>query len=300
MSKNNKKVLICGAGAIGVFLGTLLHAFGHDVKLFGRRKLKSVDNNIIIDGKVYAVPEKTFKIPKNEKFDFIFVTTKLYDFNKMLNLIKKHKIKCSAISAIQNGLVDTSKYPKIDGKNILPVTVFSGFNLSEGKLDTSPTKVGWIVQSSPDGKQISSFLFESGIPCKTSEKFDSLRTEKSLVNGCLNGLSAIENKPFSYLLTNKETLERVRRLFEESYNILKTEHELESSNKLWKNMIKNWSKLNHYSSTCQDIKSGRKDEIKFFNGYLVELGKKHKLSTLENQKIMKEIRALRNSKAFKH
>jgi len=38
------KILIFGAGSVGTFLGTKLHAVGHQVLLYGRRKLDNLSD----------------------------------------------------------------------------------------------------------------------------------------------------------------------------------------------------------------------------------------------------------------
>jgi len=284
-----KKILICGAGSIGVYVGTKLHLRNHDVKLLGRRKLRKVKETIIINEKKYEVPEKLFRLPRNYKADFIFVTTKLYDFEKMIELIRKKKIRYSKIAAIQNGLVDISKYSRKLGHTIIPVTVFAGFNLIGKEILVRPTKIGWVTKPSRTGKEISKILTDAGIPCVPKRNFDLLRAEKTIVNCCLNGLSAIENKPFCDLFKNKKIKERIHKIFEETYHILKRKYKLGNPKKIEKNMFKTWSKLKHYSSTYQDIKSKRENEIPFFNGYVVELGKKYSLPVGYNQIIINEI-----------
>lgn len=287
-----KKVLICGAGSIGVYVGVKLHLKNHDVKLFGRKKLRRVGEEIIIDNRKFKVPERVFRIPKNEEHDFIFITTKLYDLDSMINLIKKNKIKGQIFVGIQNGLVNTSKYEKLLKKEIVPVTVFSGFNLKKNEIHINPTRIGWKTEDSRNGKKISCLLLDADIPCHSSKNFDSLRVEKTIVNCCLNALSAIENKSFCDLFKNKKTKERIEKLFGECYNILSKEYKLDNSSKMKKRMFKNWSKLNHYSSTCQDIHSGRKLEVKFFNGLIVNLGKKHNLPVENNKEILMDIREM--------
>jgi 2-dehydropantoate 2-reductase len=288
-----KKVLICGAGSIGVYLGTKLHSKNHDVKLFGRRKLHGVRDRVIIEGREFQVPERVFEIPKKEKHDFIFITTKLYDFDKMIGIIKRNEIKGQIIAAIQNGLVDTSKHSKILGKRIIPVTVFSGFNLKNNEIHVNATPVGWKTEFSKAGKEVSRLISDAGIKCEPAKNFDSLRAEKTIVNCCLNALSAIENKRFCDLFKTRKTRERIEKLFHECYDILAKEYELESAEKMKKNMIKNWHNLKHYSSTCQDINSGRKNEVKYFNGYIVELGKKHNLPTEHNRQIIIDTREIK-------
>lgn len=285
-----KQILICGAGSIGVYLGAKLYSKGHDVKLFGRRKLREVQEKTIIDGKEFKVPEKVFRVPGNEKHDFIFITTKLYDFDKMVELIRKNKIKGKIVASVQNGLVDTSKSSRILGKRIVPVTVFSGFNLKDGKIETSPTPIGWRTELSREGKEVEKLLSSADVNCRADRNYDSLRAEKTIVNCCLNALSAIENKPFCDLFKNKRTMGRIEKVFKECYSILSRDYSLEKEETMMKNMVKNWSKLRHFSSTCQDVRSGRKNEAKFFNGYVAKLGKTYNLQAEENKKILEEIK----------
>ncbi len=290
--KKRKEILVCGAGSIGVYIGAMLNLYKHNVKLLGRRKLHKVHETIVIDGKTYDVPEKLFKLPKNYKADVVFVTTKLYDFGKMIKLIKKKRIKYSKIAAVQNGLVDSSPHSKYLGHRIIPVTVFAGFNLTGKEIIVKPTKTGWIVDNSSSGREISSLLADAEIPCKPKRNFDSLRAEKTIVNCCLNALSAIEEKPFNKLFKDKKTRQRIHKIFEETYNILKKNYSLADKSRMEKEMFRTWSKLKHYSSTYQDIKSGRKNEVPYFNGYIVELGRKYGLPTEQNRRILEEVRKI--------
>ena len=76
---------------------------------------------------------------------------------------------------------------------------------------------------------------------------------------------------------------------EECYRVLSKSYKLEKSEIVKKRMFKNWGNVEHYSSTCQDINSGRKNESCFFNGYIIELAKKYNIPVEENKKILQEI-----------
>ena len=82
------KILIYGAGSIGIFLGPSLFAKGHDVTLFGRRKLERLHDSILINGVLHETPPRIYTLPRDEKYDAIFVTTKLYDSEKALTQIR--------------------------------------------------------------------------------------------------------------------------------------------------------------------------------------------------------------------
>ena len=273
-------------------MGVKLHAKNHEVQLYGRRKLKTVNDKIIIEGKEFDIPKKLFKIIPNYDSDFIFITTKLYDLESIIKTIKKNKIKGKIFVGIQNGLVDVSKYSKQLGKKIIPVVVFSGFSLNHDEIHVTPTPIGWVIEDSKNGREISKILLEAGIPCRPSKKFDSLRAEKTIVNCCLNGLSGIENKTFKELFKNKKIKERILKIFNECYTILSSYYSLDSKDKIKERMFLHWNKLDHHSSTCQDILSGRKTEIDFFNGHIVNLGKAKNLPIEENQKIVQEVKEI--------
>ncbi len=285
-----KKILICGAGSIGIYMGVMLHLQNHEVKLVGRKKLHETKERVIINRKEYDIPEKLHRIPKNYKADVVFITTKLYDFDKMINLIKKSRIKYSKIAAIQNGIINLAEGSRILKHKITPLVVFSGFNLVKGEIIVKPTKIGWITENSQNGKEISKILLDAGIPCKSRKDFNSLRAEKMIVNCCLNALSAIENKPFCDLFKEKKTREKISELFDEAYNILENECPLRNPEKMKKEMFQTWSKLKHYSSTHQDVKSGRMNEVDFLNGKIIELGRKYFLPTENNELIVKKIK----------
>jgi len=290
---DKKRVLICGAGSVGVYIGVKLSSNGHHVDLFGRRKLKETEEEITINDEKFKVPKRLFNLPKNQKYDFVFLTTKLYDLEQMVNQIKKSHIRYIHVVGIQNGLVDTSKYSKQLNKIIVPIVVFSGFNLKKDRIIVNPTSVGWKTEYSKEGKEISRFLHETGIPCAPDKKFDSLRAEKAIVNSCLNALSAIEKKPFKKLFEVKKTRERIDKLFWESYKILEKEYKLDKLESMRRKMFEHWSNLNHFSSTYQDVVSGRKNEACFFNGYLVNIGEKNGCQVEENKKIMEEINKIK-------
>lgn len=283
-----QKVLICGAGSIGIYLGTLLKSKSHDVILFGRDKLSTIGESIFIKNKNFPTPSKIFRLPNKEDFDYIFVTTKLYDLDNMMYLIKEHSIKAPLIVSIQNGLVDTSQYSKVTKCRVTPVSVFAGYRLVKNKIIVNETKLGWRVEKSREGIKALKIIRDAGIPCYTDLKFDSIRAEKVIVNCCINALSAIKRRPIKYLFKHKTTKEAINKVLEESFNVLSKEHKLDNLRSIKQRLYENWSNSNHYSSTYQDLVSGRKTEINFFNGYIKKLGKKYNIPVEENEIIIKE------------
>ncbi len=289
------KILICGAGSIGIYLGTLLHAKKHDVTLFGKRKLQNLGEQLFINDHIYRVPHRVFILPKNKEYDFIFITAKLYNLTEIIELIQKNEIKTKILISIQNGLVDNTLYEKIlQGQKLIILSVFEGFRVLDNQLIMTPTEMGWKIEDSPSGRAASKILLDAGILCKPEPKLDSFRAEKSIVNCCLNALSAIERKTFDELFSTERIRKRIDRIFDECYAIVCKEYELDESEVVKSRMYRVWSQMRHYSSTCQDMVSGRITEIDFLNGYMIKLGKKYHLSVIENEKIMQDFKRIKS------
>ncbi len=283
------KILIFGAGSIGTYLGTLLCAKEHDVYLLGRRKLEKLHETILIGETPYKLPRRIYKLPKSGKFDFIFITSKLYDLENNLKLIVENNIQSKYLVSIQNGIVEESLYkPYTKDREFTSVSVYEGYRLIENQLVSSQSKEGWKTDDSPTGKRVSMLLQEAGINCTSEPNLESLKAEKTIMNCSINLLSAIEKKTFFELLKRKKSKEKIDKLFDESYNVLKNHTKLRPIKELKKVFHDIVTPMRHYSSTYQDAISKRKTEIDFLNGLIIKLGKKYSVPTPENEGILKE------------
>jgi ketopantoate reductase len=120
-------ILVIGAGAIGVYLGTKLFSSKHNVTLLGRKKLKKLHDTIIINDEVFRLPKRLYKPPKNKSYDYIFITSKLYDLDKNIELIQNNNLTAKITVSIQNGIVNTKH-------EISSVSVYEGFRLIDNQL----------------------------------------------------------------------------------------------------------------------------------------------------------------------
>lgn len=282
------KILIVGAGSIGVYLGTLLLANKNEVILLGRDKLKKINDTILIKDFPYALPKRIYKMPKNARYDFIFITSKLYDLQKNISQLSTNKVTSKYLASIQNGLVDESIYkPYIPLSRFASICVFEGFRLLENQLIVSSNSNGeWKTENTPEGRVIASLLKKAGINCSPENKLESIKAEKTIMNCSINLLSAIEKKTFFELVNNNKTRQSIDLLFDESYKVLSCHTRLKPREKLKRLFFKTISQMRHYSSTYQDAIVNKKSEANFLNGLIIELGNKYGVKTPENKKIL--------------
>lgn len=283
------RILVVGAGSIGVYLGTKLFSKGHDVLLLGRKKLKKLHDTIMIGDSFYKLPNKIHSFPKKESFDYIFVTSKLYDLEGNLKSILKNKLEYSHLISIQNGIVEDSLYkPYVKTQSFASISVFEGFRLIENQLVVSHSKMGWKTDNSDVGKDVSEMLVECGINCSIDKNLEIIKAEKTIMNCSVNLLSAIEKKTFFELCIDEKTKRRIDALFDESYTVLDKFYKLTEKEEFRKQFYNIVSSMKHYSSTYQDAIAHKRTESDFLNGLIIRLGKKANIPTPENKKVLEE------------
>ncbi len=257
-------ILVFGAGSIGTFLGTKLYAAGYDVVLYGGRKLQSLTEQIFINGEAYKLPPRIYQLLANNHYDYIFVTTKMYDTPKAVEEIIKLKLQSKIFVFVQNGIVEQNFYGELKEHPVLvSISAFGGYNFTGNQIIVRETKTGLKVENTLAGKQVCKLLTSARMDCSPSPDIQQIRARKLLFNCATNALSAIE-----------------------AWAVLKDEYNLPTVTSLTEEIYRTISQVReHYSSMYQDIISGRKTEIEFLNGLIIKLGNEKGIPTPYNRKV---------------
>lgn len=293
-----KKILIYGAGSIGIYLGTKLFAQGHDVTLCGRNKLKLIKNKILINEIEFKVPNKIFNLDKDIVYDQIYITCKLYDSEKILNDLKNLNYSPKLIF-IQNGIFSDFISEEFKS-NIVSISVFEGvdLNLKTNSIIIKESKLGWQISNLKPNLEIFNLLKNAKININLAENdLNSLKIEKLILNCGINGLSVIEEKNIGDLISDKKIKNKIILLMKEAYSVLKNEYKLKPFEIVKENILKTLKSVpEHYTSTYRDYFSGKKTEVPFLNGFIVELGKKYNINTENNLKLCNYFKELENTR----
>lgn len=289
-----RNILIYGAGSIGVFLGAKLLGHGHVVTLFGRRKLRRLHDSILINGDLYKTPERIYSLEPNKKYDYIFITTKLYHSFEVLKELQDRNISSDTLALIQNGLVDDETLKDFRSHPaFVTISVFEGYHLIENQLLATKSGMGWKTENSPTGIELQNLLESVGIHAVATEDLDSVRSEKMILVNAVGALSAIEKKTLGELISESSTRRVIESLIDESYEVLKDEHDLPDLNTIKMRFYKTIDQIKtHYSSMYQDVLSGRQTEIEYLNGYIVRLGLKKGIPTPVNEEVYRKLKSL--------
>lgn len=287
------KIIILGAGGIGSLIGALLSK-ENDVLLVGRKEHVDKINR---DGlEIEGVIKGNFKVKAAEKIEnieentLIVLTTKTFGIESSLKEIKHLIKKDTIILSLQNGLGTEDLIKSIvDCKVIRGITTMGTTFLEAGNVICSNIGNIYLEDSDFSGK-INDVLNKVGLNSEVSGNMKERMWLKLMVNCVMNPLTAV-------FQVKNGAIERVPELVKSIINevILVAEKEglnfnsEEIFNTVMK-AIKNSAE--NKSSMLQDILKGKKTEIDFLNGKVVELGKKHNVKTPVNEMLVSMVKFL--------
>jgi 2-dehydropantoate 2-reductase len=285
---------VLGAGAVGSIYGALLSK-KTDVTLIGNKAhVDAVNSNGLFlygnfEGRYEAKADTEIKeIPDNS---LILLTTKVIDSEKAIMEIKNLIKKDTVILLLQNGLGIEEQVRKILPNNEIIrgiITLGSDF-VEPGKIANVVYKLTEIEKSESSEKIIKLFN-DCGLKFEVSDDIEAPLWTKLILNCVLNALSAILHARDFEIVT--DDLKPMRYGIEdECIEVAKSEGINIDSN-IKEIIDKKLSSLMNYSSMYQDIVKGKKTEIDFLNGKIVELGKKHNIPTPLNEMMISQIRFL--------
>lgn len=311
-------VLIIGAGGVGIGLATSLLSQNVNVAIYATGKTaKAIKENGIRRTGLFEnysfdsvkVFESYNKIPE-KYFDYIFVSTKTTQNDKIAENLNEHKNLFkdnTKIIIFQNGFGNDSEYLKYFNKNqVFCARVITGFarperHISEVTVYTEPILIGSLQGEDPKTLQeIADKITASGIKCEITYELDKYLWAKMLYNCALNPLGAILNVHYGALTENKYTVEIMNNIIDEIFEVIKASgySTLWNSPDEYKDLF--YSKLvpdtyNHFSSTHQDIQRKIRTEIDSLNGKVIELGDANNIDTSTNKIIYNLIKAIEST-----
>ena len=293
-----KKIFILGAGAIGSVIGALLSK-KNDVAIVGNKAHMDIVNSsgLSISGDV----NETFRVQAETQIreipqeTLIFLTTKAYDSEKAIREIGQLIRKDTVILVLQNGLGNEEVVKNAlnnKAKVLRGITTMAAEFLKAGEVRY--WKGETIIERNIVAKEIADMMSACSLKTSVSESIKDEIWGKVVVNSVVNPLTAI------FRARNREIgsqpLATVRhRIVRECVQVGEAEG-ITFPRDLEKVIDREILTYTNFSSMCQDIMKGKKTEIDFLNGRIVELGRRHRVSTPVNETLVHLIRFLEEKK----
>lgn len=292
------KVLLIGAGAVGLGVGASLYDAGWDLDIVDRRETKEaiekkgivrrgLFKEIIISAGRVNVFEKFEDIKSEFVYDFVLVCTKTTvspqiaeDLAKQRNILKEE----GKIVIFQNGYGTDEAFLKYFTKDQIYsariITAFSRpeLNISEVKGHAAPILIGSLYGRSPQCViPLAQAISDGGIPSEITEDIQKALWAKMLYNCTLNPLGAILDVKYGKLTENSYSLYIMNKIIDEIFEVMTAAgystywKDSESYKKeFYAELIP--STCDHRSSTLQDIERKIKTEIETLTNVIVKMG----------------------------
>jgi 2-dehydropantoate 2-reductase len=278
---NFDKIFVLGAGAIGSVYGAFLSK-RNDVELIGNKAhVKAVDSKgLAISGdinetfhlraetEIHEIPEKTL----------VVLTTKAYDLAKTVKKTKKMLKKDTVILVLQNGLGNEEIVKRAAGDQariLRGVTTMAAEFFEPGKIRFWNGET--TIEQNEVARKLAKIFNECNLKTRLCNDIKKEVWNKLIVNCVANPLSAIFHiRNYEIAVDSLKTVRH--RIIEECVEVGKAEG-ITFPNHLEERVDDKISTYTNFSSMYQDIVKGKRTEIDFLNGKVVELGKKHHITT---------------------
>lgn len=311
------KILIIGAGAIGVTMGTVLLSGGAEVTLLARGETKAA---IERDGihrtgvlgtadwgpQALSVTEDYDALPDG-MFDYVIISVKATANEMICAALSEHMdilAPDGKLVLFQNGWgndeVYLQRFPK---ERVCGARIVTGFartapNVSNITVHSSAMLLGNLYGLDPSPlKPLVESLSAGGFPAEVTEDLAAALWAKMLYNCALNPLGAVLGLPYGALAKAPEGIEIMSGVVEEIYAVMDAcgfhtywPTAEDYKRELFGILIPTTAA--HISSTLQDIQRKRQTEIGILSGKVMELGAAHGVPTPVNQMLYRQIKLL--------
>ncbi|WP_456420803.1 2-dehydropantoate 2-reductase [Thermococcus sp.] len=271
------KIYVLGAGSIGSLLGALLARAGNDVLLIGREEQVRAINERglkVVGLEEFEVRPRASVYAPEESPELLILATKSYSTKSALNCARRCIGPETWVLSIQNGLGNEELALKIT-PNVIGGITTNGAMLEEWGVVRWTGKGITVIGKYPTGKEpfvdkVARVFNDAGIETRVTYNSIGWKWAKVIVNSVINGLGTV-------LEVKNGALREVPELEGISVEIaregcivaqqLGIEFEVHPLELLWDTIEKT---RENYNSTLQDILRGRRTEVDYIHGKIVE------------------------------
>ncbi len=294
-------ILILGAGAVGLSVAARLSRVS-DVHAVCRQKhadiIRSDGFRITgIWGEETCFFSCSENVPKNRDFDYIFISSKSTATRSICEQFADI-IKGREVLSLQNGIGNEEIIAGYTD-HVIGGTIITGFEWNGDasvhvSVESGPVQLGRFPSGIDDGVQkLAETLQQACVPVSTTDNIKGALWSKVLYNCALNPLGAIMGVPYGRL-ENQHAWSIIEGIVQEVFEVTAAENvQLSWDNaKEYIEYLKEYQLPNtraHHSSMLQDLVVGKRTEIEFLNGAVVQRANRYAIDAPYNAFITSQI-----------
>ncbi|MCK6640277.1 MAG: 2-dehydropantoate 2-reductase [Bacteroidia bacterium] len=305
------RVAVVGLGPVGMILAVKLNQAGCKVALCenNETKLSRIQKDGLVLENVISASVKFDKICKS--------VSELEDWNTdyIIFALKSHhtagagkeaeilnNANLTVVSA-QNGIeVETILAHTFgESKTLRMVVNFAGNSVSPNTTKVTffnpPNYLGSINDTRTEqAKELAMLLSSSGLDTKAVDSFEIVKRswEKTILNASLSPLCGVGRLTMAEAMNDPDTVELIEQIIREGVDVAAAEkiHFPDDFIRQCMRYLKKGG--DHFPSLAVDLINNRPTEIDYFNGKIVEYGRKHYVRTSLNLSFTNMVKAMTN------
>ncbi|MFX1285542.1 MAG: ketopantoate reductase family protein [Promethearchaeota archaeon] len=298
-------ITVFGAGSIGSLFAGRIAYFGYDVSVIGRdphvaeinkKGLRIIENQ---EELLSHFPAGTNFLPEVVTPDTVFITTKAYDNGVVANSMVGKIPKTTSIFVLQNGMGNEEVFRQYFPRNPIfrAITTEAAELIHPGIIKHvafGKTSFGIISgEENGFGPKIQNIMQGSGFNAKKTKQIQLKLWQKLLTNATICPLGALLQVPNGKIL-EKPSINRIfNAILKEGLAVAAHNLPNEDFSRTREFILKVMEKTkDNRCSMLQDIVRGRKTEIDYINGFIVQESKRLGLEAPVNAAIADLIRHL--------
>jgi len=312
MSKNkNIKVGVIGLGPVGMILAVKLQEAGCEVAICEQNEAKAnkiksegiqLENVITASAKFEKVHQSISEL-QGWDADYLFFSLKSHHTPAAVKEAEKLNTEKLTVVSAQNG-IDIEQLLVTgfgENKTMRYVINFAGNPSAPNKTKvtffTPPNYVGSINDARPEkAEEIAKILSSVGLETKAVNAFEILKRswEKTILNASLSPLCGVGRLTMAEAMNDPDTLELIEQIISEGIEVAKKEN-IYFPDDFTRQCMRYLKKGgDHFPSLALDLINNRPTEIDYFNGKIVEYGKKHYVRASLNLSFTNMVKAMTN------
>jgi 2-dehydropantoate 2-reductase len=312
MKKTNKiKIGIVGLGPVGMILADSFQKAGCDVALCERNSVKH--NKIKSDGifleNVIQSHSKFDKVYRSIiefldlDLDYLVFALKTYQVQDTLEEAAQLITEKLTIVSSQNGIdVEELLIPTFSESRVLRMVVnYAGNMVTPNRVKvtffTPPNYIGSINDAKThEAETFANLLNSVGMTTKPVDSFELLKRswEKTILNSSLSALCGVGRLTMAEAMNDPDTVELIEQIINEAVKVAETE-KIRFPDDFIRQCMRYLNKGgDHFPSLALDLINNRETEIEYFNGKIVEYGRKHYVRTSLNLSFTNMVKAMTN------
>ena len=311
MSETNsfqpKKFAVIGAGPVGSIVAAFLARGGYDVTLCDvvpALLAPALDPGITLEGadnfraKVTRVVTRVDELAADPP-DVIIVTVKATALPLLASVLEAFVAEGRYVVSWQNG-IDTERVLSQSlgtGPVMRAVVNFGSLLLAPGRIQVAfHHRPHFLQELDPKSKEaalgICRVLTECGLDTEHTDQIRNMVWTKAVNNSCMNPVCAVTGKTMSEVINDPILLNLVDCLLKEGVAVARG-NEFTLGPDFYPFCVDYIKDAGHHKpSMLQDIEAGRRTEVDFINGKIIEYGARAGIATPYNNTLRALVKAL--------